>query len=69
MEPTDKYPALEDLLTQISGSDRRETIRAGLCRPAPMGCDKKVHAFRDELSVKEYTISGLCQACQDKIYG
>lgn len=25
--------------------------------------------FRDELSAKEYRISGLCQACQDDFYG
>jgi hypothetical protein len=26
-------------------------------------------SFRDELSEKEYTISGLCQTCQDEIFG
>ena len=25
--------------------------------------------FRDELSVKEYGISGMCQECQDSIFG
>lgn len=25
--------------------------------------------FRDELSRKEYQISGLCQECQDKTFG
>lgn len=25
--------------------------------------------FKDELSRKEYKISGLCQKCQDKIFG
>jgi ribosomal protein L37AE/L43A len=25
--------------------------------------------FRDELSRKEYKISGLCQKCQDKTFG
>ena len=24
--------------------------------------------FRDELSVKEYKISGICQECQDKMF-
>lgn len=24
--------------------------------------------FKDLLSVKEYTISGMCQACQDKVF-
>ena len=25
--------------------------------------------FRNEISKKEYKISGLCQECQDKIFG
>ena len=25
--------------------------------------------FRDELSVKEFHISGLCQNCQDEVFG
>lgn len=25
--------------------------------------------FRDELSKKEWKISGLCQKCQDKVFG
>jgi len=26
-------------------------------------------AFRDEISLKEFGISGLCQSCQDKTFG
>ena len=25
--------------------------------------------FRDRLSLKEYGISGMCQACQDSVFG
>ena len=25
--------------------------------------------FRDKLSEKEYTISGMCQECQDSVFG
>ena len=28
----------------------------------------KVEDFKDELSVKEYKISGLCQRCQDEFF-
>lgn len=33
-------------------------------------CGEKVNTndFRDDLSVKEFTISGMCQKCQDKIF-
>ena len=30
--------------------------------------DIKESNFRDELSMSEYTISGMCQECQDKAF-
>jgi hypothetical protein len=30
---------------------------------------KEVFIFRDELSAREYRISGMCQACQDGVFG
>lgn len=32
-------------------------------------CSTPVTGFRDELSENEYYISGLCQLCQDEIFG
>ncbi len=35
-------------------------------------CSKKIEPtmeFTDELSLKEFYISGLCQRCQDEIFG
>jgi hypothetical protein len=32
-------------------------------------CTQPVGKFRDILSRQEYKISGLCQACQDKVFG
>ena len=31
-------------------------------------CGAKIEGFTDELSEKEYSISGMCQECQDYIY-
>jgi len=31
-------------------------------------CGNNINKFRDELSKKEYQITGLCQRCQDKIF-
>ena len=31
-------------------------------------CSEIEHSFRDELSLKEYKISGMCQDCQDEIF-
>lgn len=35
------------------------------CGAKDMARDK----FEDELSWKEYSLSALCQACQDKVFG
>lgn len=50
---------------------RREAIGAARCIPAPIGCggSVSVQGFRDEISKKEFRISGLCQKCQDSVFG
>ena len=32
-------------------------------------CKKQIGAFRDDKSIREYHISGMCQACQDRVFG
>jgi len=32
-------------------------------------CKQKITEFRDRQSIAEYKISGLCQKCQDRIFG
>lgn len=66
-EPTSKNPQIEELLTAITGKDRPATIRSGLCTTC--NAYDVVPGLRDDLSRKEYTISGMCQACQDKVFG
>jgi hypothetical protein len=43
-----------------------EAVEQGKC---PI-CDKVINQseFKDELSRKEFTISGMCQVCQDKTF-
>ena len=31
-------------------------------------CGKEAYTFRDVLSIKEYTISRMCQMCQDSVF-
>lgn len=33
------------------------------------GCGIDVGGFRDALSLKEYEQSGMCQKCQDEVFG
>jgi hypothetical protein len=63
-EPTEKHPAIDALLTAITGVDRKATIRAGTCTT----CGNRVGEFTDALSEKEFTISGMCQTCQDEVF-
>ena len=68
-EPTKKSPAIENTLTRLTGQSREDVIRSDKCMAAPYGCGGPAAEFRDELSAKEYRISGLCQQCQDSVFG
>jgi len=56
------------MLSSLFGVDRVKTISEGYC----VSCDTqdiKATSFTDDLSRKEYAISGLCQSCQDDVFG
>ena len=68
MNPTNKSQPMEDLLAILGGSPRKEVITTGRC----MSCKTDSiteDSFRDDLSIKEYKISGMCQKCQDDFFG
>ena len=65
MEPTQKHGDIEMQLTKmLGGKDRRSYIRAGKC----VMTGQDAGPFRDELSKREYMISGLGQEAQDMIF-
>ena len=66
-EPTPKAPAIEALLNEMAG--RTPAIKTNRCVMPPIGCDGPATEFRDELSRREYRISGFCQKCQDEVFG
>ena len=61
--PSDKSQGMTDFLEQTFG--RSSAITTDTCA----FCGGEASEFRDALSEKEYTISGLCQDCQDKVFG
>ncbi len=65
--PSSKAPHLEKMLEEKYG--RTTAIINNVCIPAPSGCGKPAVKFRDEPSQREYTMSGLCQDCQDDVFG
>ena len=72
MEPSKKSPVIEEFLDDMIGASRQETIRSNKCIPPPFGCNKQFDPdteFNSLLEQREYAISGLCAACQWKIFG
>ena len=68
MEPTQKSAALDNVIKTTFKFDRVASIRGNTC----VFCQKTIDPeteFKDELSRKEFTISGICQKCQDQTFG
>ena len=57
--------AKEEMAFTLFGRSRTLAMANGQC----VKCGEFKPEFRDELSLKEYRISGLCQGCQDGIFG
>ena len=69
VEPTKKNQEIENLLTKVSGASRVGAIKTDRCISPPIGCGKSAKEFTDDISKKEFAISGLCQDCQNKLFG
>ena len=57
--------AKEAMSLNLYGRSRAIAIAGGQC----VKCGQPAIDFRDQLSQKEYGISGFCQSCQDEIFG
>lgn len=68
-KPSDKSEGLEQAMKGMFGFDRRDNIRKNECCPEPIGCGGPAVNFKDDISRTEYTLSGLCQKCQDSVFG
>jgi len=64
MEPTKKNPGIVNLMESITGRKRdgKSCMTCGSTKVKP-------EDFRDALSRKEFTISCMCQKCQDSVFG
>ena len=68
IQPSHKAPQMESALSSIFGVDRVQTISDGEC----VTCDATgiiATSFDDDISRKEYSISALCQSCQNDVFG
>jgi hypothetical protein len=64
-KPTEKAPAIEGLISAVAGNSRVKSIHDNVC----VLCQGDASTFRDRLSCREFGISGMCQGCQDKVFG
>ena len=64
-DPLYKNPIIESLLTEINnGKNRRSYILNDVC----IKCEGDASRFTDEVSRKEFAISGWWQHCQNEIF-
>ena len=63
LEATEKAQPLKEMLEDIFGVSRDNAI-CFVCK-TPVTMD----SFRDESSRKEFSISRMCQSCQDSVFG
>ena len=62
---THKSYSLRKALDAFTGVDTEKSIRNDVC----VLCGKPAQDFRDAVSQREFSISGMCQDCQDKTFG
>jgi len=56
---------LENIVSEIFGVSRMSGIGGDFC----VSCKSPANDFADELSRREFAISGMCQSCQDSVFG
>lgn len=64
-----KTPEMTAVLDRLSlamfGRVRSDSMRERIC----VTCGGPANSFQDELSAREFLLSGMCQACQDSVFG
>jgi hypothetical protein len=70
IEPTKKSPMMADFLEKTTG--RSTAIGNKTCVRKPLGCGREIPIGEfetwDQLTLKEYTLSGMCKTCQDDFF-
>lgn len=54
-------------IDELTGGQHSRNIKERVCNSCCFKVDQE--QFRDELSRREYLISGFCQKCQDSVFG
>ncbi len=59
-----KTPEMNATIKSLFGIDINASVGEKIC----VFCRQPATEFRDELSKKEFEISGMCQICQDEVF-
>ena len=62
-----KTEEMNKVIKELTGIDCNESIEERVCPFCHTAID--ITEFRDKLSKREWEISGLCQKCQDDMFG
>ena len=65
LPPSFKSSEVDAVINKIFGRSRTKSINNSVC----IKCEDTDLSFEDEQSTIEYSISGLCQSCQDDLFG
>ena len=66
--PTLKTEQIDNLFKNFYGIDRKTSITN--CKCVSCGAENITEeSFHDSVSLREFHISGLCQNCQDSVFG
>ncbi len=68
-KPNKKSPEMESFIDFNAHKMFGRTRTGSICSDTCVVCGENATDFKDALSKKEYTISGMCQKCQDKTFG
>lgn len=61
--------AVSEVLDRMSNDLFGQTVSQAQTTLHCVACYRDADMFRDGISRREYGISGLCQHCQDKVFG
>lgn len=61
----ERNPKLQEFIDGIAGRKQSDCAARGIC----VTCGGGITGFRNEISRREYQISGMCQECQDSVFG
>ena len=69
--PTNKSAAIDEMLDILSGAINPQSAgrRTSILKDVCVFCLGPATGFRNKVTRKEFSISGMCQLCQDETFG